>query len=108
MTWLVIPFYVLAAALAIGSSLLDQPLGPAAAWGEVGLTGELRALLTDPDPGDEAQRLIVRLFPVAYPDDDEMEAEYQRLMREELVGSKLAALDAVDEEIGRASCRERV
>jgi hypothetical protein len=61
------------------------------------LTGELRALLTDPDPGDEAQRLIVRLFPVAYPDDEEMEAEYQRLMREELVQSKLAAFDVIDD-----------
>jgi hypothetical protein len=61
------------------------------------LTGELRALLTDDDPGDEARALIVRLFPVAYPDDDEMEAEYQRLMRDELVQSKLASFDIVDE-----------
>jgi hypothetical protein len=61
------------------------------------LTGELRALLTDPDPGAEAQSLIARLFPVAYPDDDEMEAEYQRLMRDELVQSKLAAFDVIDE-----------
>ncbi len=61
------------------------------------LTGELRTLLTDPEPDDEAQTLIARLFPVAYPDDDEMEAEYQRLMREELVQSKLAAFDIVDD-----------
>jgi hypothetical protein len=60
------------------------------------LTGELRALLTDPDPSEEARALIARLFPVAYPEDEEMEAEYQRLMREELVESKMAALDAVD------------
>lgn len=64
------------------------------------LTGQLRALLTDEHPDAESQALIVRLFPVAYPDDDEMEAEYQRLMRDELVQSKLAAFDIVDEAVG--------
>ena len=64
------------------------------------LTGELRALLTDPEPDPAAKSLIIRLFPVAYPDDDEMEAEYQRLMRDELVQSKLSALDIVDETFG--------
>jgi hypothetical protein len=63
------------------------------------LIGELRALLTDPDPDPEARALISRLFPVAYPDDEELEAEYQRLMREELVASKLAAFDIVDEAV---------
>jgi len=61
------------------------------------LVGELRSLLTDPAPNDEAQELISRLFPIAYPDDDQMEAEYQRLMRDELVQSKLAAFDVVDD-----------
>jgi len=56
------------------------------------LSSELRALLTDDAPSD----LLARLFPTAYPDDEELEAEYQRLMREELVASKLAALDVVD------------
>jgi Domain of unknown function (DUF2017) len=64
------------------------------------LVGQLRALLTDDRPDAEAQALIVRLFPVAYPDDDEMEAEYQRLMRDELVQSKLAAFDVIDEAVG--------
>ncbi len=61
------------------------------------LMGELRELLTaeDPDP------LVLRLFPPAHPDDPELEAEYQRLMREELVASRLASLDAVDEALGR-------
>ena len=58
---------------------------------------------TDDDPGPEARALIGRLFPVAYPDDDEMEAEYQRLMREELVASKLAAFDVVDDAVGDVS-----
>lgn len=56
------------------------------------LMGELRALLTGPDDND----LILRLFPVAYPEDEEKEAEYQRLMREELVTSRLSAIDAVN------------
>jgi hypothetical protein len=61
------------------------------------LTGELRGLLTDPEPDASARDLLARLFPVAHPDDDEMEAEYQRLMREELVQSKLSAFDIVDD-----------
>lgn len=60
------------------------------------MLGELRALLADPDPGDAAAHLLFRLFPVAHPDDDEAEAEYQRLMRDELVASKLAAFETVD------------
>jgi hypothetical protein len=64
------------------------------------LTGQLRALLTNDDPDAESQALIGRLFPVAYPDDEEMEAEYQRLMRDELVQSKLAAFDIIDEAVG--------
>ena len=55
------------------------------------LMSELQALLTGPDDNE----LIRRLFPVAYPDDDEKEEEYQRLMREELVTSRLAAIESV-------------
>jgi hypothetical protein len=55
------------------------------------LMDELRALLTGPDDNE----LIRRLFPVAYPDDEEKEAEYQRLMREELVASRLSAIESV-------------
>jgi len=61
------------------------------------LTGELRSLLTDPDPDAAAQGLLASLFPVVHPDDEEMEAEYQRLMRDELVQSKLSTFDIVDE-----------
>jgi hypothetical protein len=57
----------------------------------VRLMDELEALLT----GDEDNALLLRLFPVAYPEDDEKEAEYQRLMREELVTSRLSALESV-------------
>jgi hypothetical protein len=60
------------------------------------LTGELRTLLSEEATDDQARALLLRLFPTAYPDDEEHEVEYQRLMREELVASKLAALDVVD------------
>jgi hypothetical protein len=60
------------------------------------LTGELQALLSEEATDDAAKALLARLFPAAYPDDDELESEYQRLMREELVASKLAALEVVD------------
>jgi hypothetical protein len=60
------------------------------------LVGELRSMLTDPEPDDSDQVLLARLFPVVHHDDEEMEAEYQRLMRDELVQSKLSAFDIVD------------
>ena len=41
-----------------------------------------------------------RLFPVVHPDDPEQEAEYQRLMRDELVSSRLAAIDVVEAVLG--------
>ena len=63
----------------------------------VNLVDQLRSLLTEPADDPDARELLVRLFPVAYPDDDEMEAEYQRLMRDELVQSKLAAFDIIDD-----------
>jgi hypothetical protein len=60
------------------------------------LLGELRELLTSDDEGDEqADALTARLFPVVHPDDPEQEAEYQRLMRRELIESRLEALDVV-------------
>ena len=60
------------------------------------LVGELRALLSEEATDEHAKALLLRLFPTAYPDDEELEVEYQRLMREELVASKLAAFDVVE------------
>ena len=71
-------------------------LGPEEAALVRRMIDELRQLLSDPEPGAEAGALLMRLFPVAYPDDDDAEAEYQRLMREELVASKLATFE-IDE-----------
>ena len=64
------------------------------------IVGELRQLLTRPDPDEAALALLHRLFPVVHPDDPESESEYQRLMRDELVTSKLSAFDIVDETLG--------
>lgn len=71
------------------------------------LLDELRELLSTPDAGADAPGthppgavLLSRLFPVAHPDDDAAEAEYQRLMREELLASKLAAFEVVDVTLG--------
>jgi hypothetical protein len=57
------------------------------------LLPQLRTVLTDDAPLDDRAR---RLFPPAYTDDDDADAEYQRLMREDLVASHLAALDTVE------------
>jgi hypothetical protein len=55
------------------------------------LLGELSELLSAP----AEQPATARLFPVVHPDDAEREAEYQRLMRDELVTSRLAGIAAV-------------
>jgi hypothetical protein len=57
------------------------------------LLGELSAMLTA--DAEEHQPLLAKLFPPAYPDDEEKEAEYQRLMRTELVASRLEAIGNV-------------
>ena len=59
------------------------------------MLGELRELLTSDEPS--AIELTKRLFPVAVPGDEEMEAEYQRLMRDELVQSRVASITTVEE-----------
>jgi hypothetical protein len=56
-----------------------------------GLAGDLRGLLEE-DTDDPSVR---RLFPTAYHDDAEKDAEYQVLVRDELLQRRLAALDAL-------------
>ena len=62
----------------------------------VHLFGELRDVLTRADSTDPALR---RLFPAAYHADPELDAEYQELMRSELVASRLTAASRVSEVI---------
>jgi len=54
------------------------------------LPGQLRELLTTDDPS------LRRLFPVAYLHDDERNDEYQRLMRDELLASRLVAAEVLE------------
>jgi hypothetical protein len=63
----------------------------------VRLVAELRALLLADDP--RTAHLTRRLFPPAYhlADDAEADAEYQRLMRDDLVASRLTAMQHVDD-----------
>jgi hypothetical protein len=57
------------------------------------LLDELAALLTEPvDPS-----MTERLFPVVHPNHPEQEAEYQRLMRDDLVASRLTGIATVKE-----------
>jgi len=60
----------------------------------VNLLAELKELLTN-DETEATTPLLHRLFPPAFHDDPEKEAEYQRLMREELVASRVAAIETV-------------
>lgn len=58
------------------------------------LLPQLRELVTSP-PGSVDDR-VRRLFPTAYADDPERDAEYQRFMREELIASRVAAIEQVE------------
>jgi len=55
------------------------------------LPGQLRELMAADDPS------LVRLFPPAYADDDEADAEYRDLVRHGLVDGKLAALRLLEQ-----------
>jgi hypothetical protein len=61
------------------------------------LLDELAAILRSPAEQAGAARLV----PVVHPDDPEREAEYQRLMRDELVASRLAAIASVKDVLDR-------
>lgn len=56
------------------------------------LLDELRALLRSPGT---ASPVLERLFPVVHPDHPDRESEYQRLMRDELLASRMGAIDTV-------------
>ena len=61
------------------------------------LCDQLRELLaTPPEAHDERVR---RLFPTAYPDDPERDAEYARFMHSELVESRLASIAMLEESL---------
>ena len=57
------------------------------------LPGQLRELLAEDDPS------LGRLFPPAYPDDPERDAEYRRLMRDDLIAGRMATLEILEETV---------
>jgi hypothetical protein len=61
--------------------------------GLASLRARLQSDTTDP--------ALQRLFPTAYNQDDRLDEEYQRLMRSELVESRLAAFDTVERTLDR-------
>ena len=58
------------------------------------LPAQFREVLQTDDPS------LRRIFPPAYTDDDVANDEFQRLMREELLEGKLAALEIVEQTAG--------
>src|SRR3954453_6230222 len=68
---------------------------------------ELRQLLDDPDDADGRLR---RLYPAAYHQEADrgLDEEYQRLMRDELLASRLKGLDLVDHFMATGSRHLRV
>ncbi|HEX7277421.1 MAG TPA: DUF2017 family protein, partial [Acidimicrobiales bacterium] len=58
------------------------------------LAPQMRELLSSDDP------VLERLYPVAYPDDEDRETEYRLLVRDELRSSHEAALTALEESAG--------
>src|SRR5262249_48633535 len=68
------------------------------------LLPQLRSLVEGDDPGDGRTR---RLYPPAYTDDAEADADYQRLMREDLVASRVAALEAVEASVDATEVDEQ-
>jgi Domain of unknown function (DUF2017) len=61
------------------------------------LPAQLRQLMTGQDA--RANPDLRRLFPTAYPDDPEKAAEYDGMVRDDLVAQRLAAIDVMERTI---------
>ena len=61
------------------------------------LPGQLRQLMAGQDAG--ANPDLRRLFPTAYPDDPEKAAEYDAMVRDDLVAERLAKIDVMERTI---------
>ena len=60
------------------------------------LIDQLRELVLSTSPAGEVDPALRRLYPTAYADDAQHEAEYQRLMRDQLLERRLSHLDVVE------------
>ncbi len=61
------------------------------------LPGQLRALLTGADVAADPD--LRRLFPPAYPDDPEKAAEYDGMVRDDLMAGRLSAIEVMERTI---------
>jgi hypothetical protein len=71
------------------------------------LVPQLRAAIdagTDADGGDDPT--LRRLFPTAYPSDEERDREYRSMVHDDLVARRRAALDTVEASIGATRLAE--
>jgi Domain of unknown function (DUF2017) len=57
----------------------------------------LRSLLLEPDRDDPALR---RLFPAAFLDDERAAAEFDEVVRDDLLGQRLAAIETLERTVG--------
>lgn len=80
--------------VALGEGRFRLSLGDNERGGLLRFLEELRRLLNGDVTDDLRTR---RLFPTAYHDDPEADAEYQRLMQDELMQSRLAAISSTEE-----------
>ncbi len=64
------------------------------------LVGQMRELLMGTAASGSVDPSMRRLYPTAYADDPERDAEYQELMRDELLERRLESLDVVEGSIG--------
>ena len=64
------------------------------------LPSQLRQLLDEKDPSTK------RLFPPAYADDPERQAEYEALVRDDLTAQRLQAIAVVEETLGATRLTE--
>jgi hypothetical protein len=69
-----------------------------------GLCGELRSLLVNENPATDAA--VARLFPPAYPEDPLRNLDYERGAGNELLASRLAALDTVTDTLDASRLTE--
>jgi hypothetical protein len=61
------------------------------------LPGQLRQLMSGPDVASAPD--LRRLFPPAYPDDPEKTAEYDGMVRDDLMAGRLAAIEVMERTI---------
>ena len=71
------------------------------------LVPQLRAALdADTGAGGAKDPTLRRLFPAAYPDDEQRDAEYRSMVHDDLLARRLAALDTMEATVGASRLDE--